>query len=64
MGKTTLEPERVAVDLREAAAMLGVSPRHLWTQATAGKVPYRRLGRRRLFSIEALKTWLATGDSE
>ena len=47
--------ERLAVNADEAARMLGVSPRTLWTWKKIGKVPFKKIGRRVLYPIEGLR---------
>lgn len=47
----------VAMGMREAALVLGLSPRTLETMAAAGSVPSFRVGRRRLFPRLALEAW-------
>ena len=43
---------------REAAALLGISDRHLFSLRKRGEVPYIRLGGRVLYSPEALQKWI------
>lgn len=38
---------------------LGISPRTLHTLTHTGQVPHVRLGKRVLYPVEALRTWLA-----
>jgi len=47
--------ERLAVDVGEAARMLGVSPRTLWTWKKIGKVTFVKIGRRVLYPIDGLR---------
>jgi excisionase family DNA binding protein len=49
----------LAVGRRDAARMLGVSERLLWTWTNEGKVPHCRLGRRVLYPIADLERWLS-----
>ncbi len=53
------EAPKLAVDAREAARMLSISPRHLGALVAAGDVPSLKLGRRRLFRVADLDRWLA-----
>jgi len=46
------------LDLRQAAELLHTSPRTLRRWVTQGKVPSKRLGRKLLFSREALRRLL------
>ena len=41
-----------------AAAMLGVSPRSVWTLAASGELPSVRIGRRKLYRVETLQRWI------
>ncbi len=51
--------ERLAVNAKEAAALLGVSQRLLWTWTNAGQIPHVRLGRRVLYPVDELRRWLS-----
>jgi excisionase family DNA binding protein len=53
-----IEQPKLAVSAREAAAMLGISERLLWTWTRSGKVPHLRLGVRVLYPVELLRAWL------
>jgi len=50
---------QLALRPREAAKALGISERTLWTLTRAGEIPHVRLGRAVLYSIDALRAWLA-----
>ncbi len=43
---------------KEAAAYLGVSERHLWTQTKARRIPHVKIGRRVLYPVKELDAWL------
>lgn len=47
--------ERLAVSADEAAEMLGISTRTLWSRVSDKTIPTKRIGRRVLFPIEALR---------
>ena len=52
---------KLALNAREAAATLGVSPRTLWSltaDQTSG-IPHARIGRRVVYPRAALAAWLA-----
>jgi excisionase family DNA binding protein len=49
---------RLAVGAREAAAMLGVSERHLWSMTHRGEIPRVKCGRRTLYPVTLLQKWL------
>ncbi len=48
----------LAVNRREAASMLGISERLLWTWTKAGTIPHVRIGTRVLYPVEQLRQWL------
>lgn len=48
----------ISVGAREAARALGVSARTVEALAAIGELPSFRVGRRRLFSVEALRAWV------
>jgi hypothetical protein len=62
---TTIEPAAAGdttpllLDERAAARMLGVAPRTLWSLADNGALPCVRIGRRKLYSIDALRRFIA-----
>ncbi len=51
-------PNRLTVNRQEAAVMLGISERLLWTMTNAGKIPHVRIGTRVLYPVDALCEWL------
>ena len=59
--------ETLALRLRQAAAVLGVSPRCLWDWAKKGIVPCKKVGAGKrqvlLFSVHELRNWLAASNS-
>ena len=52
------EVEVLAVNVREAARCLGVSPRTIATLIARGELVSRKIGRRRVIPIEALEKFL------
>jgi excisionase family DNA binding protein len=54
-----VEPTRLALRPREAAAALGISERTLWTLTDQGRIPHVRLGRCVAYPVDALRKWLA-----
>lgn len=48
----------LAVGRPEAAAMLGISERLLWTWTKSGVIPHVRIGTRVLYPVEQLRIWL------
>ncbi|MFW6028176.1 MAG: helix-turn-helix domain-containing protein [bacterium] len=55
---TTTGTDRIGLNSREAAALLGISERTLWTEMRAGRVPHVRIGRRVIFPRHLLVRWL------
>jgi len=51
-------PAPLAVGRREAAAMLGISERLLWTWTNSKTIPHVRIGTRVLYPVEQLRLWL------
>lgn len=60
-GWTNEQPpiERIAVSAPEAARMLGIGTRLLWSLTNRGELPCVRLGRRVLYSVDELRRLLA-----
>lgn len=51
-------PNRLTVNRQEAAVMLGISERLLWTWTKSGMIPHVRIGTRVLYPVEQLRIWL------
>jgi len=51
-------PEPLAVGRREAALMLGISERLLWTLTQEGQIPHVRIASRVLYPVAELRRWL------
>lgn len=49
---------RLTVNRSEAAALLGISERLLWTWTNAGRIPHLRIGARVLYPLDGLRQWL------
>lgn len=60
---TAGEAQPLLVGEREAAAMLGVSPRSIWSMAASGELPCVRIGRRKLYAIDSLRLFIANRES-
>jgi excisionase family DNA binding protein len=58
------EPERLLVSARNAARMLGISTRTLWTLTRCGGIPCVRIGARVLYSADTLRKWIATREAQ
>jgi excisionase family DNA binding protein len=52
--------ERLLVDAPEAARLLSISLRLLWTYTADGRIPSVRIGRRVLYPVAKLRAWLET----
>lgn len=59
MAEKDVSMERLGLRPREAAEMLGISPRLLWSLTAQNRVPHARIGRRVVYSVDALREWLA-----
>jgi excisionase family DNA binding protein len=55
--------EKLAVSVREAAAMLSVSPRTIQNYIHAKILPTRKIGRRTVIPLHALKLFLRSDHS-
>ncbi len=55
--------DRIAVDSREAARLLGISERSLYTLTKAGRIPCFRLGRSVRYYVATLRTLTDTGNT-
>jgi len=55
-------PEPLAVDAREAARLLSISERSLWSLTSPrGPIPCVRMGARSVrYSVHAIRAWLAS----
>jgi len=49
----------ILVGIDEAARMLGVSSRTVWTLTDSDSLPHLRIGRRVLYPVDALRRWTA-----
>ena len=49
----------LAVRAPEAARLLGISERALWTLTRSGEVPHVKVGRATIYAVDHLRTWLA-----
>jgi len=52
------QTERLAVDIREAAQMLSVSPRTIQNYIAAKLLPARKIGRRTVIPVRGLEAFL------
>jgi len=54
------QTNRIAVSVREAAAMLSISPRSVQNYIRAKTLPARKIGRRTVIPVRALEAFLRT----
>jgi excisionase family DNA binding protein len=54
------QTQKLAVNTREAAQMLSVSPRTIQNYIAAKLLPARKIGRRTVISVKALEAFLRT----
>jgi len=59
LNYSSTTPAPLAVGRREAATLLGISERLLWTWTQAGTIPHVRIGSRVLYPVEQLRQWLS-----
>jgi len=57
-GALAVRPEREVMSVEETAVFLGVDRKTVYDYAARGDIPCRRLGKRILFSRQALVLWL------
>jgi excisionase family DNA binding protein len=50
-------PTPLLLSALEAARLLNVSPRTVWSLTEAGSLPHVRIGRRVLYPVDALRRW-------
>jgi excisionase family DNA binding protein len=55
-----LQSSKLAVNIREAAHMLGVSPRTIQNYIAAKLLPHRKFGRRTVIPVRAVEAFLRT----
>ena len=58
-GNVEVGAVRLLLSIREAAGLLGVCERTIWTLTKERQLPHVRIGRRVLFSRKALHEWIA-----
>lgn len=46
------------VNANVACGLLGIKRRKLWSLTASGEIPVCRIGRRTLYSVEALERWV------
>ena len=51
-------PRRIGVPEPEAARIVGVSPRTMFGLAASGKIPYFKIGSRKLYDVADLQTFV------
>ena len=59
MSTNELQPERLLVDEREAARMLAISPRAMWSLGASGEIPPVRVGRAKRYLVADVHEYIA-----
>jgi len=57
-AKDSNDNSPLLISAGQAAGLLGVSERTLWALSNAKAIPSVRIGRRRLYSVDALRRWI------
>jgi excisionase family DNA binding protein len=58
------QQEKLILTVDELAPMLGVGVSVIYRMVKAKKIPYRKLGRTTVFSLDSIKDWLKEGDGK
>jgi excisionase family DNA binding protein len=58
IARMRTEPKKLAVNIRDAADMIGVSMRTVQQYIAEGILPTKRIGRRRVITLAALEDFL------
>lgn len=53
-----MPPELLLIDAREAARLLSISDRTLWTMTNRGEIPCVRIGRSVRYSPDDIRAWI------
>jgi excisionase family DNA binding protein len=56
--------EVLLVDADEAARILAIGKRKLWSETNCGNIPCVRIGRAVRYSVEALRAWISKQSTE
>jgi excisionase family DNA binding protein len=59
MDGSTPTPQALLVDAREAARLLAISERKLWSLTNCGEIPCVRVGRAVRYPVDDLQRWIA-----
>lgn len=54
-----MDENKLLVSAHDAAKMLGISTRTLWSRTDEGAIPHVRIGHRVLYSVKGLQNWIA-----
>ena len=52
--------EQLTVSIAKAAELLCLSESYLYREVRAGRIPAKKVGTRTLFTMDDLKTWIAS----
>lgn len=61
---TPAVPEPLAVNVKEAARLLAISERTIWTLAKTGRIKAKKIGGRTVFPLDSLRSFLYALDDE
>lgn len=50
--------EKITLDIKEAAALIGVSQTTMYTAVREGQIPFKKIRGRILFHRETIESWL------
>lgn len=54
--------EKLIVTVKELAPLLDTTPGVIYRMVKKGEMPYRKIGRKTVFSLERIKKWLEGED--
>jgi len=57
------EPAKLLLTATEAARVLSVSPRTVWSMTASGELPVVRVRRAVRYSVDALREWIASNQT-
>lgn len=58
MTRSDITPQALLVNAREAARLLAISERKLWSLTAAAEVPHLRIGRSVKYPLDGLRQWI------
>lgn len=58
MNRQIEDSDRILLSIKDAAHLLSICERTLWSLVREQRIPHLRIGRRLLFSRDTLSTWV------